>query len=348
MIARFASIVILIPLGIVLFGCGGGGGSSRNARVQERAIATTRNSRALFAIAGLGMKGTRAPHPKMGRRAGLLLSVLRHTRAVPSGYDEELKLYYTVTLNADGSGRQDLFTDTAHTNKAGDFVWPAPTNYGAYPVTFQQTYRIGQGEFAGERGTLEITFNDASGNNGALHIINTNSQGEKIDSRLNLVNGVLTAQGRIETPSGDTWTETDVYEEDGEWVCRFDFPDGSWGETRGDEDEGLGQITYYGADGSVDAWGTYDEEGNADLTYEDGTNETVDVDEWSDDSFDDEAFWDDPIWDEIFSDDGSDDRSRRRSPTRKVAPRRPQSGQSDRSSTPLRLRAQTRGNRNMR
>src|SRR5262245_21319743 len=136
MIARVFGILVVISFGIVLFGCGGGGGSSRSALVQSRAIATTRNSRALFAIAGLGMKGTRAPHSRLGRRAEVLLGALKHTRAGASGYDEELKLYYTAMLNADGSGRLDLFTDTAHRDKAGDLVWPAPTNYGSYPVTF--------------------------------------------------------------------------------------------------------------------------------------------------------------------------------------------------------------------
>lgn len=309
-----------------LFGCGGGGGSSRNSSlVQSRAIATTRNSRALFAIAGLGMKGTRAPHAKMGRRADVLLAALKHTRASSAGYDEELRLYYTATVNADGSGRQDLFTNATLTDKAGDFVWAAPANYGAYPVTFQQTYRIGQGEFDGERGTLDITFNDATGNNGTLHIINTNAEGEKIDSNLNLVDGVLTAQGRIQTPSGDTWTETDVYNEGGAWVCRFDFADGSWGETRGD-DEGDGQIVYYGADGELDAWGNYDEFGNANLTYDDGSNQTVDVDDWTAEGYDDDWFWDDPIWEDIFSDDwgddGSNERSRRHRSSHKAVTRR--------------------------
>ena len=320
---RLSDIFISILLCILLCGCGGGGGSSRvSSRVQQRAIATTRNSRALFAIAGIATKGTRAAHIKMGRRAEVLLSALKHSRADLSGYDEELKLYYTAAINADGSGRQDLFADAAQTDKAGDFVWTAPANYGAYPVTFNQTYRIGQGEFAGERGTLEITLNDATGNNGTLHIINTNAEGEQIDSRLNLINGVFTAEGQIQTPSGDTWTETDVYNTEEQWVCRFDFPDGSWGETRGDG-SGDGQLVYYGTDGSVDAQGTYDDEGNANLTYDDGTNQTVDVDDWSDGSYNDDWYWDDPIWDEIFNDDsGSDDRSRRHRSTRKAVPRR--------------------------
>lgn len=320
MFVRSFGIVVLISLCVVLCGCGSGGSSNLGSRVQERAIATTRNSRALFAIAGLGMKGTRAPHSKMGRRADVLLSALTHTRADSSGYDDELKLYYTITLNADGSGRQDLFADAGHVDKAGDFVWPPPTNYGAFPLTFKQTYRIGQGEFSGERGTLDITFSDASGNNGVLHIINTNAEGEKIDSRLDLVNGVLTAQGQIQTPSGDVWTETDQYIEGGEWVCRFDFPDGSWGQTTGN-DGGMGQITYYGPDGSLDASGTYDDEGNATLTYDDGSSETVDVDDWSDGSYDEDLYWDDPIWDEIFSDDGWD-RSARPHATRKATARR--------------------------
>ena len=140
---RCAGMFMLTSLGIVLSGCGGGGGGSTSrSRVQERAIATTRNSRALFAIAGVWMKGPLAPHSKLGRRAEVLLGARNHTRTAASGYDDELKLYYTAVLNADGSGRQDLFTDAAHTDKAGDFVWPTPANYGAYPVTFRQVYRI--------------------------------------------------------------------------------------------------------------------------------------------------------------------------------------------------------------
>jgi hypothetical protein len=330
MIIRLSGALLLAGLCALLLGCGsGGGGSSIPSRVQERAIATTRNSRAIFAIAGMGMTGItgtgalRGParrHTLANARAGILLGAIQHTRAASSGYDEDLKLFYTASINADGSGRQDLFEDTAHTVKAGSFVWPAPTKPGTYPLTFQEAYHIGRGELDGERGTLDVTFNDATGNNGALHLANTNAKGEKVDTRLALINGVLTAHGEIQTPSGDRWTETDVYNEGGQWVCKFDFPDGSRGQTTGDG-EGEGKITYYGPDGALAASGTYDSDGDANLTYSDGATQSVNVDDWSDGSYDDTAFWSDPVWDDV-PDAGSEDRAARRRAPRKPSIRR--------------------------
>src|SRR5438105_3546733 len=101
-----------------LVGCGGGGrsGSSAKDLARQRTIATTRIARSIFAVAGLGRRATgNNPMPMgsmpMGRRAALLLSALRRGRDVQQGLDEGTGLYYTMTTNADGSGRQDLFTD---------------------------------------------------------------------------------------------------------------------------------------------------------------------------------------------------------------------------------------------
>ena len=301
---RIVLAVICVLFSMALFGCGGGGGAIGGSRARERAIATTRNARTTFAVAGLGRTGaiTRATRPKMGSRAQILLASLQRKRDVPQGYDEGTQLYYTVTLNSDGSGRQDLYTDAAHTDRAGDFIWNA--HDASAPMTFKQNYRIAKGEFAGERGTLDVAFSDTTGNNGTIHIVNTNDKGENIDSTLQLADGKLTANGTIRTLDGDTWQEYDFVRDDGEMVCRFTFPDGTWGEMTAGED-GTGTSTYYGLDGDQDVWGDYDEEGMYDMTLENGTTETVDVDDWGDDW---DVFWEDAAWDDWSYgwDDGAD------------------------------------------
>lgn len=325
---RLLGALLLLSL---LIGCGGGNGGSGISReqVQFRAIATTRNARSTFAIAGLARTGvTRRPgQVRMGRRAAIFLTALRRTRSVTQGFDEGTQLHYTVTLASNASGRQDLFTDAAQTDRAGDIYWPAPqwTNNqaGAYPVVFKATYRLAKGEFAGDRGTLDIKLNDASGESGTIHVENTNEQGEQIVSDLEIVGPTFRAEGNITSPNGEEWKEEDWVRDDGVMVCRFDFPDGSYGEMTAIED-GTGTMTYYGSDGGSDAWGDYDSEGIYDVTYYDGYEEEVDVDDWGDDWGDttwDDPFFDENLWDEWFEDwedywgdewdDDSEDRSRK-------------------------------------
>src|SRR5690242_1008742 len=104
---RFALFVL--PLAALLVGCGGGGSSSSGkmsrGTARERAIATARLTRSTFSIAGFGRRITRASGSS---RLRLILGSIRGSRDVPPGFDKETGLYYTLTTNSDGSGRQDL------------------------------------------------------------------------------------------------------------------------------------------------------------------------------------------------------------------------------------------------
>src|SRR5579872_3755886 len=142
---------------IVLAGCGGGGGSpastqSKQSLARQRAIETARLNRAILAVAGLSRQVTRAPGSGMTRRLAILLSALHRSRDVFQGFDPDTGLYYTVTVNPDGSGREDLFLDALRKQPAGSFTWGAPQWHNnqpnSYPAVIHVFYQITAGHFA--------------------------------------------------------------------------------------------------------------------------------------------------------------------------------------------------------
>src|SRR5262249_19243427 len=143
----------------------------------------------------------------------LLLAALHRSREVQQGQDEETKLYYALTVNDDGSGRQDLFVDAAHSQPAGSFTWPAPQwrngQPDTYPAILQVTYSITAGEFAGTHGTMDITLNDATGTNGLIHLVLDDSHKEHCEADFKIVSDVVSATQRVNLADGFSYREED-------------------------------------------------------------------------------------------------------------------------------------------
>ena len=296
---RFAVPILFFTLAALL-GAGCQGTSSpccstnTKAAARQRAVSTMRLTRASLAVAGLGRQITRAPSPARQARFGVWLAAVRRHRdaaapaPVPPTPDPDTGLYYTLTVNADGSGQQNLFTDAALTQTAGAFIWTAPQwNNGqtdSYPATFQTTYQITAGSFSGEHGTIANTANDATGDNGSLTIDLTDAEGERCVSDFTIVNGVINAKARCTFRDNATCDETyaenalndiliilSTYSDGGN--CTIDMnPDGSATETvdsSGGQTESTGDIQSNGDDA---------------IQYDDGSSENVNVDTNTDDS----------------------------------------------------------------
>src|SRR2546427_781578 len=196
---RFLLTVSSLITIISTAGCGGGGGSpTNNARAVARAreIATTRLARATLAVAGLGRNVlTRSVGVRGSRRAALILAALRGGRATTVGFDADSALYYTLTINADGSGKQLLFSDEAHRVPGGSFTWDAPEwNNGqpdSYPAVIHVVFQITAGPYAGSSGTLDITLRDATGVNSIIRVALTNLKQEHCNGDFSTVAGVF-------------------------------------------------------------------------------------------------------------------------------------------------------------
>ena len=279
--ARFLYSILCIAL--MSQGCGGGSGksSSRQSKIiaRERAIASVKLMRGIFAIAGLGRKATRASAGVS--RLHLFASVLRHTRDIPQGYDAETGLYYVVTTNPDGSGRQDLFADVGLTKPAGNFKWKTPVwnqdKVDSYPAKIYSEYRIQEGDFAGETGTLDSTLKDSTGDNGSLHIDLTTKANEHAVADFEIVNGVVSGKDAISLPDGTNYGEEDVTQSDGTTLCTITFADESVITLNMLPDGTMTEVLKE-SDGTVDATGTVQADGMDTISYSDGSQESVDVD----------------------------------------------------------------------
>lgn len=272
---------------LLLTGCGGGGHSGSKSLARQRAVTSTRVMRATMAVAGFGKKLTRAAPATlnggrvgMGSRVPVLLAALRRTRATDQGQDASTGLYYVLTVNDDGSGRQDLFTDAAHQKPAGFLSWPAPDWHGgqpgAYPAVLHVTFQITAGDFAGCHGTMDVTVNDPAGASGVLHVVLENAYHEKADADLDCQDGMITGQNQVSLPDGSQYEEQDEVMGD-VMQCTISYPDGS-SEVIKVQDDGSGSETIYESNGTVDATGDFEADGFDTIDYSDGTDETVDVD----------------------------------------------------------------------
>jgi hypothetical protein len=216
----------------------------------------------------------------MGRRAQAALSTQQKHRETTQGQDEDTKLYYRITQNADGSARQDLFTDAAFSSIAGNYAYQAPiwTNGvpNTYPVFIRSTYEITAGDFAGDRGALDIMLTDATGDNGTIHATYANAKGEHCDATFDINAGRVSAHDTLTFDDGSTCEEYDDYGLNDVWTCRFIFSDGSR-ETITTDDAGKGTQTYLSASGETLVSGSYDDTGSDSVTYSDGSTETFDI-----------------------------------------------------------------------
>lgn len=282
-------ILLLAAFGAV--GCGGGSSSAKRSKalIRERAVASARLTRGVFAIAGIGRKITRVPRPERPRLRWALVSV-RHTRdAGAPNLDPDLGLYFVSQTDLDGSGHEDLFADASHNVPAGAFVWQAPTwtngMKDSYPATIHTNYQIDGGQFAGERGTIDFTADDSTGDNGKMHIVMTTRINERVVADFDIVNGVVKGREQCTLPDDTTWIEFDTPQDDGGWLTTIRFDDGS-SETLDTAPDGSIVEKLYGPDGSVDASGSLNSNGLDNITFNDGSQETIDVDLGNDTSSD--------------------------------------------------------------
>lgn len=294
MSGRNTGFGLAVLCALMLVGCGGGGskkGESAKALARQRLVATARIARHTLAMAGLGRRvSTRAPRIGLGNRAAQLL-LHRFSRsggtggnttpAPQQGQDEETGLYYTLTLNADGSGVQDLFTDSTYHTPAGQFVVAAPQWANAlpdtYPATFHLEYQITAGDFAGDNGTIDFVASDSTGNNGTIHLLYHNALNETAIADFKIVNGVITATDNITLSDGSHCTGNYESDSSGDFVFNFDFFGGDQ-ETMTIEPDGDGTQSYQDSSGQTQGTGDFNPDGEDTLQYDDGSWETWDVD----------------------------------------------------------------------
>ena len=281
----------VVVCAIACAGCGGGSGSpakgvSSKTTAKVRVVATARIEQSVFAVIGLGRPITRTTKPRLGL-LGLIPLSRRVSRDVVQGQDTGTGLYYTRTINADGSGQLALFLDAARANSAGNLTWVQPDwNNGqlnSYPATIHSTFELTAGKFAGDRGTLDNTPQDVSGNNETLHLVLTDTENETVIADFKVVNGALTGKTNATLSDGSTFTENDTSGLDGVLQIIAAFADGSQ-ETLTTDPDGTSTETYVNPDGSQGATGSYDDSGDDTIDYSDGSSETVDIDDDSDSS----------------------------------------------------------------
>ncbi|MCW3053155.1 MAG: hypothetical protein JWN14_2325 [Chthonomonadales bacterium] len=298
---RLYTLSALVLLGPFLsVGCSGGHdsccSSSSKAVARQRAIVTMRITRATLAVAGFARRQTRAAGVHMGNRIGIWMNAVRHVRSVstPSTpttptLDADTGLYYTLTVNPDGSGQQNLFVDSAAQTPAGAFTFTATQwtgdQPGNYPATFNTVYQITAGNFAGEHGTIAIKSDDATGDNGTMTIDLTDAQKEHCVSDFTITNGVLKAKAHCTLADNSSYDS--IYDLIGDVItCSTTYPDGGTQEISVNSDGSASEIIE-NSDGQSEATGTIDPEGNDTIEYDDGSSEIVDVDtgdNWDDGS----------------------------------------------------------------
>src|SRR5258706_4348451 len=96
---RSAFLLVLIPL---VAGCGAGHGGS-NSAARQRAIASARISRQVFAVTGLAKRITRGPN-RSRTRLSMIASAIVRGRSTDAGFDDQSRLYYQLAVQDDRSG----------------------------------------------------------------------------------------------------------------------------------------------------------------------------------------------------------------------------------------------------
>jgi len=267
---------------MTLAGCGGGSSAAKRsrARVRELAIASARLTRGTFAIAGIGRKHTRSNSAVRPRLRSIVANA-RHSRDAQVDFDSDLGLFFMVQSDIDGSGHEDLFADASHNVPAGAFVWTAPvwTNgvKDTYPAQIHTDYQVKSGDFSGVHGTIDFVADDPSGDNGTMHVVMTTQQNENVDADFDVIDGKVHGRNKCTLPDGTSWVEIDIELPDGGVSSSIQFDDGS-SETLNMDAEGNTTQILTGPDGSQDASGTLGSDGLDSISFDDGTQEDVDVD----------------------------------------------------------------------
>jgi hypothetical protein len=266
------------------------------------------------------MHVTRFTGPRGSSRLRAIASALRRSRAALEGQDRETGLYYAMSINADGSGRQDLFTDASHATTAGGFNWPAPTWNGgqvdSYPAAIKMTYSITAGDHSGLHGTADFTAQDPEGANGAMRVTLTDAQNEYVEGDFTVENGMVSGTQRARLPDYPKdwyWREVDVTRPDDSMLCTITFLDGSKEVMEMNADGNTIQ-TIFDTDGSIDAMGEFGMDGSDYIEFDNGDWEFTDVDTGENvDSGhnDDWTGWDNVDWGDFDWNSNNDDSSSR-------------------------------------
>ena len=282
-------LILAALVSFALIGCGGGSSSSAGgskAATRQRVIATTRVFRDVYAMAGLARRGastssSRAASRGMSRRVAFLLSALRGTRGVQQGQDPDTGLYYRLTVNSDGSGREDLFTDSTYHTPAGAFIWGPPqwanSKPNTYPAVFHVTFNITAGNFAGTSGSMDVTLKDASGLNCLIHLALKDKQNDNANCVLTIVAGAASCDDTCTLGDGATYTEQDQTDDSGDIQSSVDFSDG-WQEDMTTNADGATDATLTDPSGSTDATEECQPDGSDTIDYSDGSSDDVNVD----------------------------------------------------------------------
>ena len=196
------------------------------------------------------------------------------SRSAVTGQDAPTQLYYTLTTNADGSGKYDLFTDAAHAIAAGSVSWGIPVWANGipdtYPAVLHLTFDIKAGSYKGDRGTADVTLKDASQSPIVIHTVVQDSQGDTetgdIEQGVDTETG--TAQGTLEDGSHfdatlfsgiDGVMSSDIHFQDGSKARVVVHPDGS--ET----------VTETGQNGDAGATENNRSDGQGNINFQDGS-----------------------------------------------------------------------------
>ena len=300
----------------LLVGCGGGGGSSAptksTSNSKTRLVETTRLSRAILAVTGLGRTITRQAIPptqhswSMSGRISLLFTTAASVQSgesraptpaapAPPALDPGTGLYYTTVVNADGSGEQLLFVDQDLTQPAGSFQWSKPkwatSTPGTYPAIITVTYSITAGNYAGVAGTMTVTVNDPSFKSGLIELALTDSLHESASATLALSAEGISGKNNMKFNNGDSCTVADSINAAGDLIQAFTFPDGCFGDIITDPD-GTSTETYTNPDATLaapDLNGSVQPDGSDTINDSSGDSTTVNVDpgDSDDDSGDD-------------------------------------------------------------
>ncbi len=296
--------LLLSALGFGFFGCGGGSHSSGStgSSSRDRIIASTRVSRAILAVAGLGRTITRAATPPIQKRWSfgsripiMFTSALSATSSSRNStapvttpmpvLDPGTGLYYTTTIQPDGSGQQLLFLDSALTKPAGSFTWQKPEwripgTAPTFPGIIIVKYSITAGSYAGVSGQMKVTVNDSNFQNGIIELALTDSKRESAKSTLKLSQEGISSHSDIDLGNGDTCSADATTSDSGTYDQVITFPDGGTADISTNPD-GSSTETYNNPESAIatpDLSGTVLPDGSDTIDYSNGTTETVNVD----------------------------------------------------------------------
>jgi hypothetical protein len=228
----------------------------------------------------------------MGNRIGVFFSLAASTRLVTStsssppipALDPGTGLYYTTTVNADGSGEQFLYVDQALTEPAGFFKWSKPkwatSTPGTYPATISVAYSIIAGNYSGVSGTMTITVNDPNFKNGLIELALSDSLHESASASLALSAEGISGEDKMKLSNGDSCTVSDSTSAAGVLIQVFSYPDGSTEDIDSSPD-GTSTETYTNPDGTTaapDLSGSVQPDGSDTIDSSSGDTQTVNVD----------------------------------------------------------------------